>query len=154
MTIAAAVDSRRAEAPVRSKATRIARVDVISDLAEAEAIWRNFEARQLTSPYQRFDLLSAWQREIGAREGSEPCIVIAYDADGRALMLLPLVVRVKHGVRIASFMGGKHTTFNMELWDREFAEEATETDLAALVSGLRATSSADVLSLTQQPLRW
>jgi len=67
MTIATAVDSRTAEAPTRSKATRIARVDIISDLAEVEALWRDFEARQVSTPYQRFDLLAGWQREIGAR---------------------------------------------------------------------------------------
>jgi CelD/BcsL family acetyltransferase involved in cellulose biosynthesis len=154
MTIAAAVDSRTAEAPARSKATRIARVDIVRDLAEVEAVWRDFEARQFSTPYQRFDLLRAWQSEIGAREDAKPCIVIAYDADGRALVLLPLVLRTKHGIRTASFMGGKHTTFNMALWDREFAREAAATDLAALLSGLRAKSSADVLSLTQQPQHW
>jgi CelD/BcsL family acetyltransferase involved in cellulose biosynthesis len=154
MTIATAVDSRTAEAPARSKATRIARIDIISDLAEVEAVWRDFEARQVSTPYQRFDLLAAWQREIGARESAEPRIVIAYDADGRALVLLPLVLRTKHGVRIASFMGGKHTTFNMALWNREFAREATVTDLAALLSGMRAKSSADLLALTQQPQHW
>jgi len=58
MTIATAVDSRTAEAPTRSKATRIARVDIISDLAEVEALWRDFEARQVSTPYQRFDLLA------------------------------------------------------------------------------------------------
>jgi len=154
MTIAAAVDSRTAEAPARSKATHITRVDVVRDLAEVEAIWREFEARQLSTPYQRFDLLAAWQREIGEHESADPFIVVAYDADGRALVLLPLVLRVKHGVRIASFMGGKHTTFNMALWDREFARETTAADLAALLSGLRAKSLADVLSLTQQPRNW
>src|SRR5689334_21846057 len=154
MTIAAAVDSRTAEAPARLKAARIARVDIVSDFAEVETIWRDFEARQLSTPYQRFDLLAAWQREIGARESTEPCIVIAYDVDGRALVLLPLVLRAKHGVRIASFMGGKHTTFNMALWDREFAREASLTDLKALLSGMRAKSSADVLALTQQPQHW
>jgi len=50
MTIAAAVDSRTAEAPARSKATHITRVDVVRDLAEVEAIWREFEARAAGDP--------------------------------------------------------------------------------------------------------
>jgi len=40
------------------------------------------------------------------------------------------------------------------LWDRDFAKEATAADLAALLSGIRERSAADVLALTQQPLRW
>ncbi len=154
MTIAAAVDSRTAEAPARPKSSRIARVDIVNDLAAAEAIWRAFEARKLATPYQRFDLLASWQREIGAREGAEPLIVMAYDIDGGLLVLLPLVLRKNYGVRIASFMGGKHTTFNMALWDREFAWEVTAADLAELLIRLRAKCSADVLSLTQQPRHW
>jgi CelD/BcsL family acetyltransferase involved in cellulose biosynthesis len=51
-------------------------------------------------------------------------------------------------------MGGKHATFNMALWDRDFAADATAADLDALVSAIRARSGADVLALTQQPLRW
>jgi CelD/BcsL family acetyltransferase involved in cellulose biosynthesis len=51
-------------------------------------------------------------------------------------------------------MGGKHATFNMALWDREFAAHASADDLDALISGIRARSGADVLELTQQPVRW
>ena len=51
-------------------------------------------------------------------------------------------------------MGGKHATFNMALWDRDFAADATAADLDALMSAMRERSAADVLALTQQPLRW
>jgi CelD/BcsL family acetyltransferase involved in cellulose biosynthesis len=51
-------------------------------------------------------------------------------------------------------MGGKHATFNMALWDREFAADATAQDLDALIAAIRTRSGADVLALTQQPLRW
>jgi len=154
MTIAAAIDSRRAGAPARSKTSRIARIDIISDLTEAEAIWRELETRQLATPYQRFDLLSAWQQEVGAREGAKPFIVIATDNDRRPLALLPLALRHQHGVRIATFMGGKHATFNMALWDKDFARDASAADLVALLAGLRAKDAADMLALTQQPRHW
>src|SRR5271163_4195280 len=125
MTMAAAMDSRTAGAPARSKASRIASIDIIDDIGPAETAWRTLEGQhQFFTPYQRFDLLSAWQRQAGEREDASPLIVIAYDADRRPLLLLPLALRNAHGFRIASFMGGKHTTFNMALWDRDFAEEA------------------------------
>ena len=153
MTIAAAIESRTAEAATRLKASRIAGVDVLGDLVHAETIWRGLED-QFSTPYQRFDFLSAWQRQAGEREGFRPFIVIAYDAERRPLLLLPLALRHEHGVRIACFMGGKHATFNMALWDKDFAAEATAADLDALISALRARSEADVLALLQQPLRW
>ncbi len=109
---------------------------------------------EFCSPYQRYDFLSAWQHHAGRHEHGSPCIVIAVDAEQRPLVLLPLVLTRAHGVRVAAFMGGKHTTFNMGLWDRDFAASASRADLDHLLAGLRAHDAADVLALTQQPLVW
>ena len=153
--MAAAIERRTADAPARSNAGCIARVEAIGDLAAAEPIWRAFEARrQFLTPYQRFDFLSAWQHEVGRRDDVCPFIVIATDAECRPLLLLPLTIRHKFGIRAACFMGGKHANFNMALWDSDFAVEAGPTDLDALLSGIRKLAAADVLALTQQPRRW
>jgi len=155
MTMAAAIDSRTAGAPARSTASRIARVDIVTDLAEAERVWRTLEDHaQFATPYQRFDLLDPWQSLVGARENATPLIAIAYDGERRPLLLMPLALTREHGVRVARFMGGKHTTFNMALWDRDFAREATAADLAELLSALRSHDVADVLALMQQPRHW
>jgi CelD/BcsL family acetyltransferase involved in cellulose biosynthesis len=154
MTMAAAIESRTA-APAWSKASRIASVDILGDLSQAETIWRRLEDQQhFSTPYQRFDFLSPWQRLVGERENLRPFIVIAYDIERRPLLLLPLALRQAHGIRIACFMGGKHATFNMALWDRDFAADATRADLDALISAIRARSEADVLAFSQQPRSW
>ena len=155
MTMAAATESRTAETAAWSKPSRIADVDIIGDLGAAEMIWRSLEdQRHFSTAYQRFDLLSAWQRQVGERENIRPFIVVARDAERRPLLLLPLALRHEHGVRTATFMGGKHATFNMALWDRELAASATAADLDALISGIAAHSQADVLTFHQQPMRW
>lgn len=155
MTTAAAIESRTAEAAARSKPGRIAGVDIIGDLGQAETIWRALEdARHFSTAYQRFDFLSAWQSQAGRREGLSPFIIVARDAERRPLLLLPLTLGHEHGVRTARFMGGKHATFNMALWDGEFAGSATRADLEALMAAIRAQSRADVLALHQQPMRW
>ncbi len=155
MTMAAAIESRTAGARAWSKASRIADVDIVCDLAEAEKTWRGLEVEpQLFTPYQRFDFLAPWQRLVGAREKLSPYIVIAYDAERRPLLLLPLALRRRGGIRTACFMGGKHTTFNMALWDRDFAKAATPAELDALIAAIAARGAADVLALSQQPLRW
>ena len=155
MTMAAAIDNRTGQAPASTGISRIAGVDILGDLGQAESIWRSLEdITQFSTPYQRFDFLSAWQRQVGAREGHRPFIVTAHDCERRPLLLLPLTLSHEHGVRTASFMGGKHATFNMALWDRKFAVAASATDLDALTSAIRARSEADVLALGQQPLTW
>jgi CelD/BcsL family acetyltransferase involved in cellulose biosynthesis len=155
MTVAAAIESRTAEAPAWSKASRIARVEIRHDLDQSEAIWRGIEGPQhFSTPFQRFDFLATWQRQVGEREGFLPLIVSAYDAERRPLVLLPLALRHERGVRAAYFMGGKHSTFNMALWDRDFAVGVTKADIDALISAMREQSEADVLALAQQPMRW
>ena len=154
MTMAAVMESRSGP-ETRSAQGRIARVDILNDLATSEPVWRYLEqSGRFCTPYQRFDLLSAWQRNVGEREGITPFIVTAHDRDGKPLLLLPLGVKRANGVRIASFPGGKHATFNMALWDRDFAAGATRADLDALISGLRAHGQADLLALTRQPQHW
>jgi CelD/BcsL family acetyltransferase involved in cellulose biosynthesis len=149
MSMAAAIESRTANA----WPSRIARVDLLTDLSQAEATWRGLE-QQFSTPFQRFDFLSPWLRQVGNRENLLPFIAIASDAERRPLMLLPLAVSQRHGIRTAGFMGGKHATFNMPLWRRDFAEAATLADLNVLVSGIREHAAADVLALVQQPQRW
>ena len=154
MTMAAAMQSRSGT-QARPQASRIARVEVYSDLRMAEPEWRGFEqSGAFGTPYQRFDLLDAWLRHVGACEGVTPFIVVAHDRAGKPLLLLPLAVTHAKGLRVASFPGGKHATFNMALWDRDFASSATKAELDALISGIRAHGGADVLALIRQPQRW
>jgi CelD/BcsL family acetyltransferase involved in cellulose biosynthesis len=155
MTVAAAIKSRPAETIAWSKPSRIAGIEIIHDLAAAEATWRGLEQQtRCHTPYQRFDFLDPWQRQVGEREGLSPFIVIAHDSERRPLLLLPLALKHAYGMRCASFMGGKHATFNMALWDKDFAAGATRADLEPLISGIAARAEADVLALCQQPLRW
>ena len=153
MTMAAAIESRTAEAKAWSRSSRIASVDIVHDLGQAEAVWRSLEGK-FSTPYQRFDFLDPWQRQVGVRESVSPFIVIAHDTERRPLLLLPLALRRRQGIRTACFMGGKHATFNMALWDGDFAAGATLADLDALLAGLSERAEADVLALTQQPRRW
>ena len=155
MTMAAAIEDRTADPNAWSSASRIKSVDIVRDLASAEPVWRSLEGPQSSfTPYQRFDFLKPWQANVGAREGLAPFIVIAFDASRRPLLLLPLALRHAYGARCVSFMGGKHSTFNMALWDHDFAASATPADLDGLVSAISQHSEADVLALHQQPVRW
>src|ERR1700712_569359 len=155
MTMAAAIDNGTADTRAGSKSGRIAHIELVHALASAEAVWRGLENDQASfTPYQRFDFVAAWQRQVGEREGLVPFIVIGYDSERRPLLLLPLALRHACGARCASFMGGKHSTFYMALWDRNFVASATQADLEGLISAISERSEADVFALHQQPLRW
>lgn len=154
MTMAAALDSRPASSQAGTGTIGIARVDIIRNMALAEAVWRGFEnGNPLATAFQRFDLLDAWQGHIGATEGATPLVAVAYAADNAPLLLLPLAASHEGGVTVARFMGGKHTTFNMGLWRRGFAATATKRDIDAVWAAIGA-AGIDVLALTQQPRMW
>jgi CelD/BcsL family acetyltransferase involved in cellulose biosynthesis len=154
MTMAAVMESP-AGTQAWPETSRIVSVDIVRDMRGAETVWRGLERpNQLSTPYQRFDFLEAWQRQVGEREGIRPFIVIGYDREHQPLLLLPLGVKRENGARVARFLGGKHATFNMALWDKDFAVIATKADLDALRSMIAAHAQADVLALTQQPRRW
>jgi CelD/BcsL family acetyltransferase involved in cellulose biosynthesis len=156
MTLAAVIESPVAGTHTRPQAGRIARVEILHDMREAEPIWRGLEfPPHFATPYQRFDFQAAWQKHVGEHEGLRPFIVIAYDADHQPLLLLPLAVAHENGMRIARFLGGKHVTFNMALWRREFAAVVTQADLDAVMGAICAHSGhIDVLALARQPQRW
>ena len=79
MTMAAAIESRTAQAKAWSKPSRIAAVDILDrSSARPRRSGATSKQRQLShTPYQRFDFLRAWQRQVGEREGLRPFIVIA-----------------------------------------------------------------------------
>ena len=155
MTLAAAIESRTAGAPAWSQTTRISRVEIFEELRQAESIWRGLEDQQhFSTPFQRFDFLRPWQQLVGERAGHRPFIVVAFDGERRPLVLLPLTIGESFSSRIASFMGGKHATFNMGLWDRDFAKTATRADLDAVLSAIAERAAVDALAFFQQPLKW
>ena len=131
MTMAAAIENGTADTQAWSKPGRIASVDIVRRprrrRRRSGAAWktRNHPARRISASISS----APGSDNVGEREGLTPFIVIAYDAERRPLMLLPLALRHVYGARCASFMGGKHSTFNMALWDTDFAATATQADL-------------------------
>lgn len=156
MAMAATIDGRMAQIEARPRASRIASVQIYDDMQAVESIWRRFEtAEQLFTPYQRFDFLATWQEHVGTSCNLTPFIVVAYDADHEPLLLLPLAVKQESGVLVARFLGGKHATFNMPIWRRDFITSAAEPDLATVWDAIRQyRHPADILALTQQPAHW
>lgn len=152
----AAVNDRVESSPRRSEARRISDVAIFDTMEAAETLWRDLERGDvLMTPYQRFALQAAWQTHVGTREGLRPHIIVALDAERAPVLILPLGLRSDAGVRVAHYLGGKHITFNMPLYRRDFAAEATKHDLDDLITRIKAhRGAADVLAMARQPIAW
>jgi CelD/BcsL family acetyltransferase involved in cellulose biosynthesis len=156
MATAAAIDSRIERVAPISRAARIARVEIFQTFDAAAGAWHSLDgADRIATPYQRFDFLNAWQRHVGEYLALKPRIVVAYDDAGAPVALLPLVIEHAYGLSVACFPGGKHVTFNMPIWRRDFADHATAETMQSLVHMIAAADpTIDALALMRQPQSW
>jgi CelD/BcsL family acetyltransferase involved in cellulose biosynthesis len=131
---------------------RIAAIDIFDDLGAAEPAWRALKREDAwATPYQRFDLLSAWQRHVGTRKGTLPYIVVGFDAASRPLVLLPLGRKRMGPLTVAGFLGSKHASFNIALWRRDVVATVAADEVRGVLAQL---PRVDLLALCSQPLRW
>ena len=93
--------------------------------AAAEAQWRRFERVADCTPFQTFDWLSAWQRQIGQRDGVTPVIAVASFANGDIAFLLPLGIERMRLARRLCWLGQDVNDYNAPLIARDFAQRVT-----------------------------
>ncbi|MEX0752600.1 MAG: GNAT family N-acetyltransferase, partial [Xanthobacteraceae bacterium] len=108
----------------------------------------------LATPYQSFDLLAAWQRNVGVRMDVTPFIVAGFDSAGRPAALWPLGRSRLGPLGVVSFLGGKHVNFNFGLWRRDMAASLTADDMRAVIDRIGAAGGVDVCNFLRQPLSW
>ena len=98
----------------------------------------------------------AWQRQVGEREGL--CPLHRDRLRCRAPAAVAVAARAQaslwRALRAVSWAASM-STFNMALWDRDFAARRNASRSRRADRGDRANDAeADVLALHQQPLRW
>ena len=116
----------------RSDALANLQVSLHARLDDIEAQWRRFERRADCTPFQTFDWLDTWQRNIAKHSAVQPVIVVATFADGTIACMLPLAIERKHGVRRLCWLGQDLNDYNAPLLVRDFSQRVLpETFLAA-----------------------
>jgi CelD/BcsL family acetyltransferase involved in cellulose biosynthesis len=128
-------------------------IEIAQSLAHVEMLWRSFEAEAVASPYQRFDWVRAYVESI--RGGPDALrTILVRDEAGRPLMILPLMLSRRHGLRIAAAVGGKHANFNLPLMRKGFAQSLTAERAQALLHDIGRQLGADALALPHIPVTW
>ena len=124
------------------------------DLTEIEREWRAFEERADCTVFQTFDWLATWQRNIGAREGVTPAIVIGRH-EGEILFILPFVVEAGGFARRVTWLGSYLCNYNRPLLAKDFSKRVDATRFVALwreiTQLLRSRLHHDVLDLEKMP---
>jgi CelD/BcsL family acetyltransferase involved in cellulose biosynthesis len=112
------------------------------DLASAEPVWRELQAHECT-PFQTFEWLSAWQRHVGALSDVTPCIVVARDERGRAMMILPLAVQPSGLARELTWFGSELCDYNAPLMAADAAARLDAETFMSLWQRIVAQLQAD-----------
>jgi CelD/BcsL family acetyltransferase involved in cellulose biosynthesis len=148
---AARLRPRFADAPA---GPAFASVAVHGSLDGAASAWMQLQATAAASPYQTLAWNRAWLETEGRSAATRPFICVARDERGRAVALLPLGLAARGPITVASFLGGRHSNYNVGLFDPAVAW--SRGDVEAL---LRAAADAspvrpDLFALTNQPYEW
>ncbi len=155
VALRAALARNQGEAGRAERRGPFARIEILDDLSAAEPLWRRLQREDaLATPYQSFDLLAAWQRQVGARTGVTPFIVVGFDAGGSPAFLLPLGRTRLGPLGVVSYLGGKHVNFNVALWRRDIVSDATADDVHAIVDQIGAQKGVDICNFLRQPRSW
>jgi CelD/BcsL family acetyltransferase involved in cellulose biosynthesis len=136
-------------------AGRIMRVEVFQDLAAVEPVWRRLErAGAVATPYQRHDLLAAWQRHVGVAIGVTPFVVVGTNETGAPSFLWPLGKRKRGPLQILEFLGGKHASFSFGLWHPETAEAVGAGEIEKILKRIGREHGVDLVALSRQQASW
>lgn len=98
----------------RAGATPTFRLVVHDDIGAFDGLWPRTDGSPIAASYvfQRADLLAMWRDTIGAARGTQPVFTAIFDGRDRPLMLLPLGIERRHGIRILGFLDGGVCDYN------------------------------------------
>ncbi|MCJ2073557.1 GNAT family N-acetyltransferase [Methylobacterium sp. J-030] len=128
--------------------------DIIADPDAAEAVWRRIESdpESHQTPYQRFDWTMAYLRACGQVDDTR--ILLLRDGEGRARMLLPLILERRFGLRIARTVGDTHANYHLPLFASRDAAAMRADDVTAALTRAGRSAGIDVYALHHQPRFW
>jgi CelD/BcsL family acetyltransferase involved in cellulose biosynthesis len=142
-------------APLADAASRpFAQVVVHTDMRLAQDDWAQLERCAAHSAYQLRDWILPWLGSLGRAEGWRPAVIVARDARGRAVALLPLGVVKRGPLNLAEFLGGKDVNYALGLFRPDIA--FTREDIEALLraGAAAAPGGIDLYALVNQPYAW
>ncbi len=130
----------------------VERVTCGVSFAEIAPQWLSLQANGIATPYQTFDWARSWAETAGAADGVEPMLVMGTDRHGRPLVILPLGIRRRRGLAIASFLGDKHSNINLGLYDRHAMPRLARADIETMLRQAAMSRGVDLYVLRSQPL--
>lgn len=126
-------------------------IDVITDLAAAQARWEALETEGAATPFQSFAWISTLARTVGRASFAKIFVLIVREvASGRDLLLLPLVRRSLGPIRIIELPDFGVSDYSAPIVAPEIAAEP-DRFVALWKLALAAIPSADLIRINKMP---
>jgi CelD/BcsL family acetyltransferase involved in cellulose biosynthesis len=147
--------ARRISVEEERPARVFSKVEVHRTLSSIEADWAELENCAPASVYQTRAFLRPWIETLGVARQIEPLFIVAKDAHGKTVALLCLGLQRRAWFRVAMFLGGKESNFNLGLFRPGARFRAA--DLRALLrqaAKAMGPDAPDIFILKNQPHQW
>jgi CelD/BcsL family acetyltransferase involved in cellulose biosynthesis len=118
--------------PTASRACPGIFLQVHTDLAAIEGEWRALEAKADLTAFQCFDWAAKWQKHIGARNDTQPAIILGRDAEGEPLFVLPLAIERRWLARRLTWLGSELCDYNGPLLSKLLLQHFRAANFVAL----------------------
>ena len=128
-------------------------LEITDDLGLIEHLWRAFENEGVCSPYQRFDWVSAFASAFAATDGFDLRIVLARQDAGTPLLILPLALHRRHGLTIASSVGGKQANYHLPIFPRGMGSQVA-SELPNILTEAAKMAGIDAYVFENVPAVW
>lgn len=144
--------SARFRAGYEARLGHAAGITIYDTFEAVEPVWRAFEEQARGTAFQGFDWLSIWHAHVGAAEGIEPAIAVVA-RQGETLLLAPLGIERKLGLRRLVWLGGRLADYKGPLIAPEFAAQVPAAEFPVLWRQIRrALPRHDLVLLENQPV--
>jgi CelD/BcsL family acetyltransferase involved in cellulose biosynthesis len=124
-------------------------VRIFTNIDDVADIWVKLLSFSPCSIYQTPEFLTSW---LKTAHNVTP-IYIVIETNKNPIVLLPLCVRHVGFVKIAEFLGGKHSNFNLPIFDPIIFSLGPGALQEALIRAGKL-ANIDVFNFTNQPVSW
>lgn len=125
------------------------------DFDGAESTWQKFQSDVPMTLAQSYACARLWHEKISAPEGHDVAIIAGRSDKGRLLFLWPMEIVPCKGLKALQWIGQDLNSYNLGLYDRDFAKSVSAADMHALLaSAATMTGDVSLVRFRNQPFEW
>lgn len=132
-------------------AHRHVEISVSTELSSCRREWLALQDRAITTAFQTYEWLEAWQTHVGQQNNVQPIIVIGRHEDGRCVFILPFGLVTQKHCRVLTWLSHPHNNYGYGVFDRDFLRDSAPEFPAIWQKILTVLPKVDAIALHNQP---